>query len=229
MLIGLLFACAKEDQEYPFVSNIEIVVEITGSPNDDRPNGDAFVLQSADVVLYSIRFPECEEFTRAVSWFIPAAYAGHSDINIPSNLNKPTVLDLLEPAEIVYQYAIPEQTICFAATTFARWDGSTSNLPDNIIPEEPFSIRIQGDCSNSDAEELNFDIQTAIPSERIEAVPTQIEHEMFDTLKYTIVFDTTDMLSQIKCRPETFSDENASGLQVLTNLQNNALRSLEWE
>lgn len=229
MLMGLMFACAKEVQEHPLISNIEIAVEIKGSPNGDRPNGDAFFLESADVVLYSIRFPECEELTRSVSWFIPSAYAGHSDINIPSNLNRPTVLDLLEPTENVYQYAIPEQTICYAATTFARWDESTFNLPDDIIPEEPFSIRLQGNCSTSDAEEFDFVIQTSIPSEKIEAVLTQNEHQMFDTLKYTIVFDTTELLNQIKCHPETFSDGNATGLQALFNLQNNAFRSLEWE
>lgn len=228
MLIGL-FACAKGVQEYPLVSNIEVLVEVKGSPNVDLSNGDSYFIESAEAVLYSIRFPECEELTRSASWFIPAAYAGHSDINISSNWNRPTVLDLLEPKEILYQYAIPEQTICFVATTFARWDGSTSNLPEDIIPEEPFSIRLQGNCSSSDGEDVNFDIQTSIPSEKIEAVPMQNEHQMFDTLKYTIVFDTTELLSQINCHPETFSDENASGLQALTNLQNNAFRSLEWE
>ena len=229
MLIVLLFACGPDHQGYSTVSSINVEIDVTGIPDGERPNGDVFTLERANVVLYSIRFPECEALSRSMSFFFPVAHAGHSDVNIPSNWNRPTVLDLLEPTPLMVQYHIPEQSMCFAASTFARWDESTLNLPVDEELGEAYSIELLGSCSTLSGEEHTFIIQTAVPSERIEPLSGQHQSPDIDTLKYRIVFDTTDLLNKIECRAETFDDSSPAGLQALTNLQNNALRSWEWE
>ena len=210
------------------ISTVQTTVEFVGTPLLEHSNGDVFKLEQVAAVLYSIRFMECE-YTSAVDSFLPinSANAGHSEINIPSNWNRPTYINVLNPADIHTEVSMTPQSICLGGITWARWDGGTVDLPFEE-PETAFSMYLRGSCKDAVGHERSFELFTAVPSEKIDS-PISLDDGIFDTLKFTVVFDTTELLHKIECSDDSLGNSSSSALQALFNLQNNAHWIWEWE
>ena len=229
MIWAFMMGCTLVDEAMQSnISTIQTTVEFVGTPLLEHSNGDVFDLEQVSAVLYSIRFMECED-TSTASSFQPINYAtaGHSEINIPTNWNRPTYIDVLNPETIQTEAFINPQSICLGAVTWARWDGGTFNIPSDE-PEMAFSIYLQGSCKDAVGNERAFELFTAVPSEKIDS-PLSLDDGIFDTLKFTVVFDTTELLHKIECNDDTLGNTSSSALQALFNLQNNAHWIWEWE
>ena len=211
------------------ISTVRTTVNVVGTPLLDRPNGDVFSLEQVSATLYSVRFLECDT-TAGVSSFLPvnSAFAGHSDIAIPTNWNRPTYIDVLNPHTIETEIVMEPQSICLGAVTWARWDGGTFDLPPEE-PEETFSMLLRGSCTDAVGEERLFEVLTAVPSEKIDS-PTEFDgNGTVDTLNFTVVFDTTELLHKIECSDDLLDNSSSSALQALFNIQNNSEWVWEWE
>ena len=229
MIWFFMVGCTSVDETMqPNISTIQTTVEFIGTPLLEHSNGDVFNLGQVSAVLYSVRFMECED-TSTASSFLPINYAtaGHSEINIPSNWNRPTYIDVLNPVTIHAEVSMTAQSVCLGAVTWARWDGGTVDLPSEE-PEMAFSMYLRGSCEDSVGNERFFELFTAVPSEKIDS-PISLDDGIFDTLKFTVVFDTTELLHKIECNDDTLGNTSSSALQVLFNLQNNAHWIWEWE
>ena len=153
--------------------------------------------------------------------------AGHSDVFIPSDWNRPTYINLLDPVSLQTEVSIEPQSICKGAITWARWDGGTFDMPLDE-PEEAFSIFISGTCIDSSDVERAFVLSTSVPAEKIHPPSISEDDGTFDTLNFTVVVDTSELLHKIECSDD-MSENSSSLLQALLNVQNNALWTWEWE
>ena len=230
MMWLLLWSCAHvRTLAHSDISTVRTKVEFIGTPLLTMENGDVFRLETAAAVLYSVRFLQCTDVSDGYALIpINNADAGHSDIAIPTNWNRPTYIDLLNPSPIQTEIEIEPQSICLGAVTWARWDGGTFDLPLEE-PEATFSMLLSGSCTDSDGDERSFSLFTSVPSERIES-PTELDDDgASDTLNFTVVFDTTQLLHKIECSDDLLVSSSSQALQALFNVQNNAHWIWEWE
>ena len=230
MMWLLLWSCAPQlTVVHSEITTVRTNVNFIGTPLLTMENGDVFRIETAAAVLYSVRFLECAEERDGYS-FVPinTADAGHSDIFIPTNWNRPTYIDLLDPTPIQTELLIEPQSICLGAVTWARWDGGTFDLPSEE-PEATFSMLLSGSCTDSEGDERSFSLSTSIPSEKI-AAPTELDDDgASDTLNFTVVFDTTHLLHKIECSDDLLVGSSSQALQALFNIQNNAHWIWEWK
>ncbi len=214
----------------PLFSNVDIHLELSNTPILLNERGDMFEIDTAVAVLYSIRFIECSNETSWYSpqdFFLPRALAGHSEIAIPSNWNRPTYLDLLQPHSIDTTISFPEQSICHLVLTWARWDGGTFDLPEPT-PSTTFSVYVAGQCTaGDDQQQIDFILETAVPSEVV--LPITFEELVIQSpdLKFALDIDVSDMLETIDCTSDLVDNPDRQALQVLYNLQQNATWTLE--
>ena len=224
-----LLACSSSSMESFKVSTIRTNVEFTGIPQVELSNGDVFILEDAFAVLYSIRFYQCPSSVMYRNFSpISSVYAGHSDIAIETNWNRPTHIDLLNPTVIETEVFIEPQSICSGAVTWARWDGATLDLPSER-PDATYSVVIRGRCQNNLEQQQQFEMLTSVPSEKIQSIFEFEVYDDADTLNFTVAFDTTDLLHKIECNDDLTFNSSPLALQVLYNIQNNATWTWEWE
>ena len=228
---ALLFVgCNAEDTVvHSSISTVRTTVAFTGTPVLHRDNGDVFRLDNVAAILYSVRFLACSDGIAGYS-LIPmnTADAGHSDIVIPTNWNRPTYIDVLSPDTVFTEIHFEPQSICLGAVTWARWDGGTYDLPLEELGTT-FSMYMRGSCVDSEGFERFFDISTSVPSERIDSLAELEDDGTSDTLNFTLVVDTTELLHKIECSDDLLENSSSSALQALFNLQNNAHWTWEWE
>ena len=162
-MIGFLFACLQPAEEVLDAVKVQSAdYGVTWSAlSSEIIESNQMALSRFEVVLYSIRLPTCSNLSLN-SWGINQAFAGHSEINIPSNWMQPTVLNLLEDGALHHYVEFDEQSLCELGVTYARWDGGTNNVVDGS--EDAFSILLEGICTESN---IPFRLETKVPSERI--------------------------------------------------------------
>ena len=214
----------------PLFSNVDIHLELSNTPDLLNERGDVFQIDRAVAVLYSIRFLECSGET---SWYspadflLPSAFAGHSDIAIPTHWNRPTYLNLLEPRSIDTTLSFPEQSICQLALTWARWDGGTFDLPEPP-PTSTFSVSVAGQCTAVDTQQpIDFVLETAVPSEAVLPVTFEKMDIQSADLQFSLDIDVSDMLETIDCTSDLVDNADRQALQVLYNIQQNTTWTLE--
>ena len=216
------------------ISTVSVAVRFDGSPTLFNTNGDVFTLDEAYGVLYSVRFSECSEVKhfqpqRRHIPFIRSSYAGHSDILIPTNWNAPTHIDLLNPFSIVQSIEFQEQSICDGIVTWARWDGGTIDLP-TPEPEQAYSIYVSGSCiPSTDAEEIEFTIQTSVPSEVVQPLNSVVDSGEYTALHFQLDIDLSDMLEDVVCSIDLLDNPDTSALQILYNIQQRSTWTSEWQ
>lgn len=176
-------------------------------------------LSRFEVVLYSMRLPTCSDV--AWQWLgFNSAYAGHSEINIPSNWLEPTVLNLLDDGWIEHQVFFLEQSICELAITYARWDGDTKYVVDEA--EESFSILLEGVCLENNTP---FRLETKVPSEQIVELP-ELGHSTGSNLDVRLEISLDRVLNPLDCTQlDTWTAKQA--LEVLSTIQTNNIWSTE--
>jgi hypothetical protein len=229
MMMWWLLACFTESEPSNDVSTIQTTVEFVGEPRLEMENGDLFVLEEAFAVLYSVRFYPCPNTVRYEYIFpISTARAGHSDIEIDTNWNRPTHIDLLDPTSIHTEVQMEPQSICSGAVTWARWDAATFDVPYETV-ESTYSVLLRGNCRNEDDEQYQFELSTSVPSEKVQSTVVAELNDGVDTLNFTVAFDTTDLLHKIECNDDLMINSSPLALQVLYNIQNNAIWNWEWE
>ena len=233
----LTFSCRSESDSktvYSLVSSVSIAVELNGSPTLSNQNGDVFTLDEAYGVLYSVRFSECSQGKSLLPQsiqipFLGSAYAGHSDILIPTNWKTPTHIDFLNPSAIYQIIEFQEQSICDAVVTWARWDGGTFNLP-NPEPESTYSVYVSGSCvPPTETEEIEFILQTSVPSEVVQPLNGIVDSGQFTALYFQLDIDLSDMLEDVVCSNDLLDNPDTNALQILFNLQQSSLWTSEWQ
>jgi len=142
---------------------------VTQSPGEslifETDQGYRVTLQRGHLVSYSFRLYPCPEAAAGLlSWLIPAAHAGHSDFDVPSNWQSPWVEDLLALETVVRDpIAMDDQRYCEGIYSVARADQHTENRPEN--PDMiNWSLWVVGQYEK-EGQSGDFEFQTAIPSE----------------------------------------------------------------
>lgn len=233
----LTVSCRSElspETAHSMVSTVSIAVEFNGSPTLSNQNGDVFTLTEAYGVLYSVRFSECSEVKKSLQQsisfpFLGSAFAGHSDILIPTHWNTPTHIDFLNPQLISQSIEFPEQSICDGVVTWARWDGSTVDLP-NPEPEQAYSVYVSGSCiPSTETEEIEFTLQTAVPSEAVQPLNSVVDSGQFTALYFQLDIGLSDMLEDVDCSNDLLDNPDTNALQILFNLQQSSIWTSEWQ
>ena len=234
-------ACMTHHDEamvHSLISEVTVVVQFEGTPTLIQTNGDSFMLNEAFGVLYSIRFFECPPaeaslFERPWFTFVQPVYAGHSDILIPTNWNRPSYINLLSPDVITQTIEFQEQSVCDGAVTWARWDGGTFELP-TPEPDETFSIHLSGTCTPvNETDEIQFSLQTSVPSEVVRPLNDVVDNDVLDSGQFTALhfqldIDLTDMLQDVVCSIDLLDNPETNALQVLYNIQQSSSWTSEW-
>lgn len=224
-MILWLSACGQSaDTALTVIEIQEATYQVQWSPlMDSRVGVDGLAtITRFDVVLYSMRLPECLN-TASQSFGFNSAWAGHSDINIPSDWQQPQVLSLVTDGTVEHTQSFPSQRLCHVGVTYARWDGATLNVPNTT--EEPYSILLEGVCDVGE-EQIPFRLQTKIPSERIMDTFDEDLMESKNGLRVTIGLRPDSALEDLDCHQISSWDDTVP-LQVLTNLQTTSLWSME--
>ena len=130
-------------------------------------------LKKLYLVSYSLRLYPCETSSyqhRPIQIYpfdilISTAHAGHSDLNVPTNLPTPWIENwvIWEEPEL-QSVSFPENQFCEVIYTIARADQATFNQPDDIDMIHN-SLYMEGSWTKEDTTQ-NFEISTSIPAEK---------------------------------------------------------------
>lgn len=176
--------------------------------------GEIFQLDIGYVVPYSIRIYECSSHVNILNYYlISNAYAGHSEFAIATDWGQPQVQNILDPKNVQSFVQFPNQSLCELMLTFARADSDTLNLP-TAISMNNLSIYLKGTCEK-DFELQDFEIFTAIPSEKLFDLSSKMPSHSEDSLMVLIEMSFDSLFENISCGQ---SDSNVAGLQALTNI-----------
>ena len=220
-MMWIYLACASDVDgvnDFPIVDSATYFVEWSGL-TDGIIDSNSIRLSRFEVVLYSLRLPECADFTRHL-WGINSAMAGHSDISIPSNWMQPTVLNFLESGQVEHEVEFSTQSLCELGVTYARWDGSTNNVVDDA--EIPFSILLEGVCLDT---ERPFRLETKVPSEQIHDIANLVTG-LGNNVHVHLEIPLDNVLNPLDCSQlDTWSATET--LEVLSEIQTNSIWSVE--